>query len=74
MNLDIHKQGDELVLRLPDRLVAELGWMPGDQVVAKVDGHSLTLIRKQTRGEDLEEIVDKMMDQYGETFRALAKS
>lgn len=74
MKLEVRKQGDDLILRIPENAIAELGWQSGDCLVAKVDAKGLSLVRSQTKQERTGAIAEKILEEYRETFEALAKT
>jgi hypothetical protein len=73
MKLKTCQNRGTLVLDLP---ASQVGWQSGDELTADVDAETgrITLVRTQTREEQLEAIVEKMFEEYDETFKALAKS
>ena len=74
MKLEIRKQGDDLILRIPENAIAELGWKAGDCLAAKIEGQGLSLVRSQTKRERTAATAEKVLEEYRETFEALAKT
>jgi hypothetical protein len=53
------EDGDELILPLPEELLAELGWVEGDTLVWSDSGDGTFTIRKEN---ELDEIIDEIKE------------
>ena len=65
MKVQIHRDGEETVMILPDELIASLGWQPGDVLEASTDGNGLKIGRPETTHERGVRIAKKAMKRYG---------
>ena len=74
METQIRKCKEGLSIILPDNLVAQLGWEHGDILSAAITAGSATITRTMTAHDHAMKIAHEMMDEYRETFEALAKS
>ncbi len=74
MKLTIHKANEDLVVVLPQQLVARLGWDSGDILDAEVVGGALKLVRIETAVDRTIRTADEVMDEYARTLEQLAKS
>jgi bifunctional DNA-binding transcriptional regulator/antitoxin component of YhaV-PrlF toxin-antitoxin module len=74
MQSEIHKCGEKLVIDLPDELSSKLGWGVGDILNIEVAGDGLKIERAMTADEHGMKIARECMDEYRETFEALAKT
>lgn len=43
-------ENGEVVLQLPDELIAELGWQEGDIILWKMEGNAAVLSKKESKG------------------------
>jgi hypothetical protein len=74
MQSTIHKCGDKFVVDLPIELSLKLGWGVGDVLsIEDVEG-GLKVERTMTAHDHAMKIARECMDEYRETFEALAKS
>jgi antitoxin component of MazEF toxin-antitoxin module len=73
MKFKVRKSGENLILVLPDEVVAKLGWARGDILNAEVVGDSLKIVQTQTAHDHAMEIARRGMVKYRKTFEALAK-
>jgi bifunctional DNA-binding transcriptional regulator/antitoxin component of YhaV-PrlF toxin-antitoxin module len=73
MRIQIGKNKENLFLILPKEAIAELGWNSGDIVDIEVVDGGLKAVRVMTKHDRAMEIADQIMDDYRETFEALAK-
>ncbi len=74
MKIEIGKCKDNLFLILPKEAVAQLDWGSGDIIDIEVVDGRLKAVRTMTKHDHAMEIADRIMDEYSETFKALAKS
>jgi antitoxin component of MazEF toxin-antitoxin module len=74
MNSQISKCGDKLVITLPADAAEQLGWGAGDLLAVNIEGESLAARRTKTKHDRAMEFLDNAMDDYRETFEALAQS
>jgi len=74
MKLKVRKSGENLILMLPDEIVAKLGWSRGDVLAAEVIDGELKIVRTQTFHDRAMEIARRGMVKYHKTFEALAKT
>ena len=72
--IEIEKCGDRLFMTLPADAVAQLGWGHGDILEAQIIEDSFRIHRTKTAHDYALELARKAMDEYRETFEALAKS
>jgi hypothetical protein len=74
MKLKLTKIAGHHVFVLPADLIAKSGWKHGDIFQASVEGDALRLARTQDVHDPVMEIAEQVMEEYRETFEALAKS
>jgi antitoxin component of MazEF toxin-antitoxin module len=74
MASEIEKQGDKRLVVLPPELLARLGWDVGDILVAEIFADGIKFTRAKTKHDHAMEIARAVMEEYRETFEALAKS
>jgi antitoxin component of MazEF toxin-antitoxin module len=74
MKMEIEKNGDRRLVVLPPDLLAKLGWNVGDILSAEISENGVRFTRAQTAHDHAMEIAKDVMDEYRETFEALAKS
>jgi hypothetical protein len=74
MKMQVTKCKDNLTLVLPKEVVTELGWGDGDIVDVTASGARLLAERVMTNHDHSMQIARRLMDEYRETFEALAKS
>jgi antitoxin component of MazEF toxin-antitoxin module len=74
MDTKVSKCGDNLYIAIPADAAAQLKWTPGDILsVDYVDG-GMKFVRTATAHDHAMAIARQVMDDYQETFAALAKS
>jgi bifunctional DNA-binding transcriptional regulator/antitoxin component of YhaV-PrlF toxin-antitoxin module len=74
MKTAIEKCKDNLFIVLPKDAVARLDWGHGDILdIEAIDG-GLKIVRTMTNHDHAMEIAREVMEEYRETFEALAKS
>ena len=74
MSIEIGKCKDNLFVVLPKSVAAALGWDHGDLVDMEVIDGGLKVIRTMTKHDHAMQIAERVMEEYRETFEALAKS
>jgi len=74
METEIEKNGDRRLVALPPELLAQLGWDVGDILTAEMSEGGIKFTRAHTAHDHAMEIAKDVMDEYRETFEALAKS
>jgi antitoxin component of MazEF toxin-antitoxin module len=74
MGTKIEKDGNRRLVALPPDLLAKLGWDVGDVLMAEIFEDGIRFARTKTDHERTMEIGATLMDEYRETFEALAKS
>ena len=74
MKVTILKYGDQLMISLTDHVCDLLDWRQGDVLEIEVSDKTVKLERAMTADEHAMEIARRAMDEYRETFEALAKS
>jgi hypothetical protein len=74
MKMQIGQCKDDLFVILPKQAVAQLDWACGDIVDIDVVDGGLKAVRIVTDHERTMDIASEVMDEYRETFEALAKS
>jgi antitoxin component of MazEF toxin-antitoxin module len=74
MTSQIRKLGEKLIVALPPDLLARLGWDVGDVLSAEILEDGIKFTRTKTAHDHAMEIARDVMDEYRETFEALAKS
>jgi bifunctional DNA-binding transcriptional regulator/antitoxin component of YhaV-PrlF toxin-antitoxin module len=74
MELNIHKDGDNLVVVIPEELRSRLDWNSGDILNAEISGEGLTLVRTETAHDRAMKIAREVMVEYHDVFAKLAKS
>lgn len=73
MEVEVRKCGNDFIITFPGELVAQLSWNPGDILAAEVIDRGLQLKRTMTAHDHALQITRKCMEEYRETFQALAK-
>ena len=74
MELKIRTCGDKLVVTFPDELAKQLNWGSGDILAVEVIDGDLKIVRTLTAHDHAMQIARKGMNEYRETFEALAKT
>jgi len=74
MAIQIRRCGEKLVIAFPGEVVARLGWGQGDLLEVEVADDSLKSVRSMTAHDHAMKIAGEAMNEYRETFEALAKS
>lgn len=74
MQSKIHQCGENLVIDLPKEVSTNLGWRVGDVLNLEAAEGGLRVTRVTTADDHAMEIARQCMDEYRETFEALAKS
>jgi antitoxin component of MazEF toxin-antitoxin module len=74
METKVSKCGDRIVVAIPENVAAQLEWKPGDILSAELVDGGVRFVRTMTAHDHAMEIARKIMDEYHETFAALAKS
>lgn len=74
MHPKLSKHGDHFVVPLSEDMIQSLGWDAGDVLSVEISGTELRLVRTMTAHDHAMEIARKCMDEYHDTFVALAKS
>lgn len=74
MRLTVEKASSGLFVRIPEEVLAQLGWGHGDILSADVVGQGLRIERTLTAHDHALEIARRCMDEYREVFERLAKS
>jgi putative addiction module antidote len=70
----IEKQGNRRLVALPPELLARLGWDVGDQLAVEIFEDGIKFTRTKPARDNTMEIARDVMDEYRETFEALAKT
>ena len=74
MKLVIRKSNEDIVVVLPQDVLARLGWASGDALAAEIVGDGLKLLRVETDFDRTMRIARECMDEYSGTLEQLAKS
>jgi antitoxin component of MazEF toxin-antitoxin module len=74
MDETIKKLSDELIVKLPPDLLAQLGWEAGDVVIASIHEGGIKFMRKRSAHDHAMDIARRGMDKYHDAFVTLAKS
>ena len=74
MELKIRRCGENLIILLPEELVAKFGWDVGDILSGEISANGVTIVRTMTAHDHAMNIAREAMDEYRETFVSLAKS
>jgi antitoxin component of MazEF toxin-antitoxin module len=74
MQIQIGKCKDNLFVILPKQVAAQLDWGAGDLVDLEVVDGGLKAVRLVSERDRTMEIACEVMEEYRETFDALAKS
>jgi hypothetical protein len=74
MKIQVGQCKDNLFVVLPKQAVAQLDWGPGDIIDIEVADGGLKAVRIVTDHDRTMDIASEIMDDYRETFEALAKS
>ncbi len=72
-SLKLRQIGNSLGVVLPKEIVARLGAREGDEILVTETASGLQLHRKDTEFEEHMRLVEKVMERYPNTLRALAK-
>ncbi len=74
MNVTLTKKGDDLLLSLPPEAVTGLAWNSGDICEAIIVDGQLRVRRIMTKHDHAMQLARRGIENYRETFEALAKS
>ena len=73
MRIQVGKCKENLFVVLPKEAIAQLDWQSGDIVEFEVVDGGLKVTRAMTKHDHAMEIAERIMEEYRETFEALAK-